>query len=123
MASPAGPPRNDRLLLWLGLNRNTGAVAGAGLLMAWARSCGSASSRSIWEAAGPPCLPWGRKLRARSIGLYYLVRSLSIAPAALVGALLWRVQPALPFLLAGGVGLLGVIVSTFTVHESHHFAK
>jgi len=47
------------------------------------------------------------RLRARSIGLYYLVRSVSIAPAAIAGGLLWKVQPALPFLLAGGFGLLG----------------
>jgi len=47
------------------------------------------------------------RLRARSIGLYYLVRSVSIAPAAITGGLLWKVQPALPFLLAGGFGLLG----------------
>jgi MFS family permease len=46
-------------------------------------------------------------IRARSIGLYYLVRSVSIAPAAIAGGLLWKVQPALPFLLAGGFGLLG----------------
>src|SRR5215217_1535120 len=36
-------------------------------------------------------------LRARSIGLYYLVRSVTIAPAAFVGGLLWKVAPALPF--------------------------
>jgi MFS family permease len=47
--------------------------------------------------------------RARSVGLYYLVRSLSIAPAATVGGLLWRVAPSLPFFLAGGFGLLGAI--------------
>jgi MFS family permease len=46
-------------------------------------------------------------IRARSIGLYYLIRSLSITPAALTGGLLWRVEPALPFLVAGGFGLLG----------------
>lgn len=46
-------------------------------------------------------------VRARSIGLYYLVRSLSIAPAAVVGGLLWRLAPPFPFLLAGGFGLAG----------------
>lgn len=49
-------------------------------------------------------------LRARTVGLYYLVRSLSIAPAATVGGLLWQTTPALPFLLAGGFGLLGALV-------------
>ncbi|HEX5724470.1 MAG TPA: MFS transporter, partial [Longimicrobiaceae bacterium] len=36
-------------------------------------------------------------LRARSVGLYYLARSLAVSPAALAGAFLWRVDPALPF--------------------------
>lgn len=54
------------------------------------------------------------ELRARSIGLYYLVRSLSIAPAALVGGVLWRIQPKLPFLLAGVFGLVGTLAFTVT---------
>jgi MFS family permease len=56
-------------------------------------------------------------LRARSIGLYYLVRSLSIAPAGLMGGLLWRFHPTLPFLLAGGFGLLGTGVFSVMVGE------
>jgi MFS family permease len=56
--------------------------------------------------------------RARSIGLYYLVRSLSIAPAAMVGGFLWRTEPALPFFLAGGFGLCGAIVCALTVDET-----
>lgn len=54
-------------------------------------------------------------LRARTVGLYYLCRSLAIAPAAFVGGLLWRVSPALPFHLAGSIGLLGVLVFIRTV--------
>jgi len=46
-------------------------------------------------------------LRARSVGLYYLVRSLAVTPAAFVGALLWRGSPALPFFVAAGAGFLG----------------
>jgi len=57
-------------------------------------------------------------LRARSVGLYYLVRSLSIAPAATVGGLLWQAAPALPFLLAGGFGLLGALVFAVTGDRS-----
>jgi len=56
-------------------------------------------------------------IRARSIGLYYLVRSLAIAPAAFIGGLLWRVTPALPFWVAGAIGLVGVITFTVTVDE------
>jgi MFS family permease len=40
-------------------------------------------------------------LRARSVGLYYLVRSLSITPAAAIGGLLWKITPQLPFIVAG----------------------
>jgi MFS family permease len=58
-------------------------------------------------------------LRARSVGLYYLLRSLAITPAALVGGLLWTVAPALPFLLAGAIGLLGTAVFALTVDEAH----
>jgi MFS family permease len=58
-------------------------------------------------------------VRARSIGLYYLVRSLAIAPAAFIGGLLWRVTPALPFWAAGAIGLVGVVVFTATVEERY----
>jgi len=57
------------------------------------------------------------RLRARSIGLYYLIRSLAIAPAAFVGGLLWRVSPARPFVLAGAIGVAGTIVFVVTVDE------
>ena len=53
-------------------------------------------------------------LRARSVGLYYLVRSLSIAPAAVIGGVLWRTRPELPFLLAGLFGLLGTAAFVLT---------
>lgn len=56
-------------------------------------------------------------LRARSVGLYYLIRSLTVAPAAFIGGLLWKVAPALPFWLAGLIGVAGVVVFTATVEE------
>src|SRR5439155_14777686 len=56
-------------------------------------------------------------VRARSIGLYYLVRSLAIAPAAFIGGLVWRVTPALPFWAAGAFGLGGVAVFTAAAGE------
>ena len=62
-------------------------------------------------------------LRARAIGLYYLVRSLSIAPAAFIGGLLWHSQPTLPFLLAGGFGLLGAAVFGLSADESSDLSK
>ena len=58
-------------------------------------------------------------LRARSIGLYYLVRSVAIAPAAFVGGLLWRVAPSVPFYVAAAVGAVGVAVFAATVDEAH----
>ena len=58
-------------------------------------------------------------MRARVVGLYYLCRSLAIAPAAFVGGLLWRVSPAVPFYLAAGIGAVGVFVFAATVDEAH----
>jgi MFS family permease len=58
-----------------------------------------------------------QRYRARSVGLYYLVRSLSVTPAAAIGGLLWRVAPATPFVTAGLIGLAGTIVFAATVRE------
>ena len=58
-------------------------------------------------------------LRARSVGLYYLVRSLAIAPAAVIGSLLWSVTPALPFWTAEVIGIVGVMVFAATVEERY----
>lgn len=58
-------------------------------------------------------------VRARSVGLYYLVRSLSITPAAAIGGLLWRITPEVPFVVAGVIGLIGTIVFAVTVEERY----
>jgi hypothetical protein len=58
-------------------------------------------------------------LRARTVGLYYLVRSLAIAPAAFVGSLLWLITPAAPFLAAGAIGLAGTAVFALTMDERY----
>jgi len=58
-------------------------------------------------------------LRARGVGLYYLIRSVAIAPAATLGGLLWKVTPTLPFLMAGAIGLVGTVVFAMTVEERH----
>jgi MFS family permease len=55
--------------------------------------------------------------RGRSIGLYYLVRSLAITPAATLGGLLWSRSPAFPFFVAGVTGLVGTALFTLTVKE------
>ncbi|MGH7534849.1 MAG: MFS transporter, partial [Gemmatimonadales bacterium] len=56
-------------------------------------------------------------LRARTVGVYYLIRSVSIAPAATIGGLAWTVAPSLPFLLAGALGLAGAVVFALTVER------
>jgi MFS family permease len=56
-------------------------------------------------------------VRARSVGLYYLIRSVSIAPAAFIGGVLWSVSPVLPFWAAGAIGVTGVAVFAITVDE------
>ena len=58
-------------------------------------------------------------VRARSIGLYYFMRSVAIAPAATIGGILWRTAPSIPFVAAGIVGLLGTALFAATVEESH----
>ena len=57
------------------------------------------------------------KLRARSVGLYYLLRSLAITPAAAIGGLLWKFSPQTPFLIAGIFGIAGTFIFIATVGE------
>ena len=59
------------------------------------------------------------ELRGRTVGLYYLVRGLSVTPAAAIGGLLWRISPATPFFAAGAVGIVGTLVFVATVEERH----
>jgi MFS family permease len=58
-------------------------------------------------------------VRARSVGLYYLIRSLSITPAAAIGGLLWSINPNVPFIVAGLIGLVGTLVFSMTVDEKY----
>jgi MFS family permease len=57
------------------------------------------------------------QLRARSVGLYYLLRSLAITPAAAIGGLLWKVSPQTPFVTAGVFGIAGTFIFIATVRE------
>jgi MFS family permease len=56
-------------------------------------------------------------LRARTVGLYYLLRSLAITPAAAIGGLLWKFTPQTPFVLAGAFGIAGTFIFIATVRE------
>jgi len=55
------------------------------------------------------------QLRARTVGLYYLLRSLAITPAAFAGGLLWNLTPQTPFVIAGAFGIVGTLVFIMTV--------
>jgi MFS family permease len=57
------------------------------------------------------------QVRARTVGLYYLVRGLSITPASAIGGLLWRVHPQVPFVMAGLIGIIGTLLFAVTVEE------
>lgn len=59
------------------------------------------------------------EVRARGIGLYYLVRSLAITPAATLGGAFWSVAPSLPFVVAGAVGFVGTTLFAATVEERY----
>jgi len=60
-----------------------------------------------------------QQLRARTEGLYYLVRSSSITPASAIGGLLWKVRPEIPFVAAGLIGFAGTLLFAITVDEQH----
>jgi len=58
-------------------------------------------------------------LRARTLGLYYLVRSLTITSAAAIGGLLWKSAPQTPFIIACVIGIIGTVVFAATVEERY----
>jgi MFS family permease len=60
-----------------------------------------------------------QQFRARTVGLYYLVRSLAITPASAIGGLLWRVRPEIPFVTAGLIGVAGTLLFAVLVEEQH----
>ncbi len=47
--------------------------------------------------------------RGRSVGIYYLVRGLVVFPASIVGGLLWKASPQVPFYAAFTIGVVGLI--------------
>ncbi len=59
------------------------------------------------------------EFRGRMVGLYYFARSISITPSALIGGLLWRITPAVPFVAAGVIGVIGMLVFAATVDEQY----
>jgi len=57
--------------------------------------------------------------RGRTVGLYYLTRSLTITPASAIGGALWKVNPAIPFYLACVIGLVGTAIFIATVERRY----
>lgn len=55
--------------------------------------------------------------RGRAVGIYYLIRGLTVFPASLVGGWLWRMNMRLPFYIAAVVGIIGLLVYAFA-HET-----
>lgn len=58
-------------------------------------------------------------LRGRTVGLYYLVRSLSVTPAGVIGGFLWTFAPQAPFMAATVIGLIGTFIFALTVEEKY----
>jgi MFS family permease len=77
------------------------------------REIGEPSRKAMIVDAAEPTL------RARTVGIYYLVRSVAIAPASTIGGWLWHVAPITPFIAAGAVGLVGTMVFALTRDEQH----
>jgi MFS family permease len=82
-----------------------------GFVIGGLREVGEPSRKALIVDLADPAL------RGRSVGLYYLIRGATIAPAAAVGGFLWRISPHLPFLLATAIGLVGTAVFALTVRE------
>lgn len=49
-------------------------------------------------------------IRARIVGVYYLIRGLVVFPASLIGGWLWTHNPHLPFYIAFITGMIGVVI-------------
>ncbi|HKP85386.1 MAG TPA: MFS transporter [Blastocatellia bacterium] len=57
--------------------------------------------------------------RGRTVGLYYLTRSLAITPASLTGGYLWKFSPTVPFFVACLIGLIGTAIFIITVDRRY----
>jgi MFS family permease len=94
------------------LSKSFGALAAA-FVIGGLREVGEPARKAMIVDLSRP------DIRARSIGLYYFLRSSSIAPAAFAGGLLWKVDPTVPFLAAGAIGLVGTVLFAVTVEERY----
>ena len=60
--------------------------------------------------------------RGQMIGSYYLVRDLVVSAGAILGAYLWKLGPALNFLVAAALGAAGTIFYMKTIRQSRQSA-
>jgi hypothetical protein len=60
--------------------------------------------------------------KARTVGLYYFLRDIVVAFAALAGGWLWSIDPALNLRVAFGFGILGTLVYAFS-RQDHNPAR
>jgi MFS family permease len=56
--------------------------------------------------------------KAWTFGTYYFIRDVIVSVAAFAGAFLWKVSPALNFLVATGFGILGTLYFILKVHST-----
>src|SRR5439155_25810681 len=89
----------------------TFAGLAAAFVIGGLREIGEPARKSLIVDSAEP------QLRARTVGLYYLLRCLAIVPAATVGGFLWKISPRAPFFAAGAVGAMAVLVFAFGVEE------
>ena len=89
-----------------------GALAAA-FVVGGLREIGEPSRKALIVDFAEPAI------RARVVGLYYLIRSVAIAPAAFAGAVLWERDPSAPFLAAFAIGLAGTFLFALTARTSH----
>ncbi|MDH5754699.1 MAG: MFS transporter [Candidatus Bathyarchaeota archaeon] len=58
-----------------------------------------------------------KEARGSAIGLYYLIRGLTVTPASFIGGLLWLWTPQVPFFTAFLIGIAGTFLFYITVKE------
>src|SRR5881397_3509102 len=60
--------------------------------------------------------------RGQMVGAYYLVRDLIVSSGAILGAYLWKLGPALNFLGAAALGVVGTIFYVKTIRQTRQLA-
>jgi MFS family permease len=96
--------------LMVGLARDAAGLTLA-FVVAGLRELGEPARKSLIVDASPA------DARGQTVGAYYLVRSVAILPAGVVGGLLWARDPHAPFWAAAAVGVIGVLWFMAAFHE------